>query len=112
MREQGLNAQRRRTYIPTTRPNHGLLVCKNILDRQFCAGKPGEKRASDVTYLRTSGTWVYLTIIPDLFDRKVIGWAFHGGMESEHTVIPALEMAAGNRAASPGLLFHSGRGVQ
>jgi hypothetical protein len=33
-------------------------------------------------------------------------------MESKHTVIPTLEMAVGNRAASPGLLFHSDRGVK
>jgi transposase InsO family protein len=55
---------------------------------------------------------VYLTMILDLYDRKVLGWALSGDMESEHTVIPALEMAVGNRAASPGLLFHSDRGVQ
>jgi transposase InsO family protein len=35
-----------------------------------------------------------------------------GGLEREHTVIPALERAVGNRAASPGLLLHSGRDVQ
>jgi transposase InsO family protein len=47
-----------------------------------------------------------------LFDRKVIGWALSGDMESGHTVVPVLEMAVGNRAASPGLVFHSDRGVQ
>jgi transposase InsO family protein len=46
MREQGLNTRRGRTYIPTTRLNHGLPVCENILNRQFGAGKPGEKRVS------------------------------------------------------------------
>jgi transposase InsO family protein len=112
MREQGLHAKRRRKYIPTTNSNHGLAVCKNILDRQFDAGKPGEKWVSDLTYLRTGGSWVYLTVVLDLYDRKVIGWALSGDMESEHTVIPALEMAVGNRTPSPGLLFHSDRGVQ
>jgi transposase InsO family protein len=80
MREHSLNAHRRRKYIPTTRSNYGLGVCENILDRQFCAGKPGEKWVSSyqgyaITYLRASGTWVYLTMIFDLFDRKVISWA-------------------------------------
>jgi transposase InsO family protein len=84
----------------------------NILDRQFGAGKPGEKRVSDITCLRASDAWVYLTIILGLFDRKVIGRALSGGMDSGRTVIPALEMADGNRAASPGLLFHSGRGAR
>jgi transposase InsO family protein len=117
MREHGLNARRRRKYIPTTRSNHGLEVCENILNRQFYAGKPGEKWVSSyqryaITYLRTSGGWVYLTVVLDLYDRKVLGWALSDGMESEHTVIPALTMAVGNRAASPGLIFHSDRGVQ
>jgi transposase InsO family protein len=69
-----------------------------MLNRQFCAGKPGEKWVSDITYLRRSGTWVYLTVVLDLCDRKVIGWALSGDLESEHTVIPALEMAVRNRA--------------
>jgi transposase InsO family protein len=43
MREQGLNATRRRKYLPPTNSNHGLVVCKNILDRQFDAGRPGEQ---------------------------------------------------------------------
>jgi transposase InsO family protein len=90
----------------------GLPVCANILDRQFGAEKPGEKRVSDIMCPRASDAWVYLTIIRDLFDRKVIGWALSNGMESGHTVIPALEMAVGNRAASPGLLFHSGCGAR
>ncbi|MDR2796957.1 MAG: IS3 family transposase [Treponema sp.] len=41
MREHGLNARRRRNYIPPTNSNHGLPVCEPIRDRQFDAGKPG-----------------------------------------------------------------------
>jgi hypothetical protein len=29
----------------------------------------------------------------DLYDRKVIGWAFSADMETVHTTIPAVEMA-------------------
>jgi transposase InsO family protein len=112
MRENGLNARRRRKFIPTTNSNHGLEVCENILDRQFHAGKGGEKWVSDITYLRTVGGWVYLTVVLDLFDRKVIGWAFSADMETVHTTVPALEIAFKNRRAQTGLVFHSDRGVQ
>jgi transposase InsO family protein len=87
-------------------------VCENLLDRQFGAEKGGQKWVSDITYLRTTGGWVYLTTVLDLFDRKVIGWALSADMETVHTTIPALEMAFKNRAAQDGLLFHSDRGVQ
>jgi transposase InsO family protein len=112
MRENGLNARRRRKFIPTTNSNHGLPVCENILNRQFHADKGGEKWVSDITYLRTNDGWVYLTVVLDLFDRKVIGWALSADMEAVHTTVAALEMAVNNRTAQDGLVFHSDRGVQ
>jgi transposase InsO family protein len=112
MRENGLNARRRRKFIPTTTSNHGLPVCENILSREFQADRAGEKWVSDITYLRTLAGWVYLTVVLDLYDRKVIGWAFSTDMEAVHTTIPALETAVANRKAREGMLFHSDRGVQ
>jgi transposase InsO family protein len=112
MRENGLNARCRRRYIPTTNSKHTLPVCENTLNCAFYAGEGGRKWVSDITYLRTSGGWVYLTMVLDLFDRKVIGWAFSDGMETAHTTAAALEMAVNNRAPQKGLIFHSDRGVQ
>jgi putative transposase len=112
MRENGLNARRRRKYIPTTDSKHSLPVCGNILNRNFSAGKPGQKWVSDITYLRTLKGWEYLTVVLDLFDRKVIGWALSDNMETCNTTIPAFEMAVKNRQPESGLIFHSDRGVQ
>jgi transposase InsO family protein len=111
MRENGLNA-RRRTFIRTTDSNHSLAVCENILNREFHAAKGGRKWVSDITYLRTVNGWVYLTVVLDLYDRKVIGWAVSSGMEATDTTVAALEMAVKNRTPVDGLIFHSDRGVQ
>jgi putative transposase len=112
MRENGLNAKRRRKFIPTTDSKHAFDVCENILNRFFHCEKSGMKWVSDITYLRTQGGWIYLTVILDLFDRKVIGWALSSGMEASHTSIAALQMAAKNRIPEAGFIFHSDRGVQ
>jgi hypothetical protein len=40
------------------------------------------------------------------------GTALGADLESEHTAIPALEMAVAHRKAQEGLLFHSDRGTQ
>jgi transposase InsO family protein len=112
MREQGLNARRKRRFIPATNSNRGLEVCENLLNREFHAAAAGTKRVSDITYLRTRDGWVYLTVVLDLFDRKVIVWALSADMETAHTAVPAVDMAFRNRRAQAGLLFHSGRGVQ
>jgi transposase InsO family protein len=108
----GLNARRRRKFIPTTNSNHGLKICENLLNRDFKAVEPGEKWVSDITYLRTTGGWLYLTVVLDLYDRKIIGWAFSGTMEAEVTTVKAFEMAFENRKPRSDLLFHSDRGVQ
>jgi len=112
MRENGLNARRRRKFIPTTDSKHTLEVCENILNREFHAEKGGQKWVSDITYLRTQNGWVYLTVVLDLYDRKVIGWALSEGMETSETTIAALDMAVKHRAPQEGLIFHSDRGVQ
>jgi transposase InsO family protein len=112
MRENGLYAKRRRQFIVTTDSRHGLPVCDNLLNREFHAEEAGTKWVSDSTYLRTISGWVFLTVVPELFDRKIIGWALSADMETVHTTIPALEMVFANRKAQEGLLFHSDRGVQ
>jgi transposase InsO family protein len=111
-RENGLNAARRRKFIPTADSHHGLEVCENILNREFPAEGAGQKGVSDTAYLRTTGSWVYLTAVLDLYDRKIIGRAFSTDREALHTALPAVNRAFANRKAVEGLRFHSDRGVQ
>ena len=111
MRERGMRARPPRKRVHTTDSRHLRACADNILDRNFQAAAPGEKWVSDITYLRTSGGWLYLTVILDLWDRKVIGWSMGADLASER-VCRALEMAAGNRPAKEGLIFHSDRGIQ
>jgi len=112
MRENGLNARKSRKHIPTTDSNHTLTVFENILSREFYAESGGIKWVSDITYLRTEIGWLYLTVVLDLYDRKIIGWALSLGMEACETSIAALEMAVKNRNPQGCLIFHSDRGVQ
>jgi len=111
MRKQKLWARRHRKYVKTTDSSHGLLVAGNILNRDFHAANPGEKWVSDITYLRTIFGWLYLTVVIDLWDRKVIGWTIGKELTAAY-VCRALGMAVGNRPPLKGLIFHSDRGVQ
>jgi transposase InsO family protein len=112
MRENKLNARLRKKYIRTTNSKHAFPVSENILNREFHAEQGGQKWVSDITYLRTESGWVYLTVVLDLYDRKVIGWALSASMEASETTVAALEMAVKNRTPENGLIFHSDRGVQ
>jgi transposase InsO family protein len=111
MREQHLFARKRRKHINTTDSCHHFAFAGNILNQNFHADFPGEKWVSDITYLRTDSGWLYLTVILDLWDRKVIGWSMAKEPTANH-VCSALEMAVVNRNPKEGLIFHSDRGVQ
>ncbi len=63
-------------------------------------------------YNSTKEGWLYLTVIPELYDRKEIGWAMSDNMTAHDTVIVAWRMAKNNRPIIDELLFHSDRGIQ
>lgn len=99
--------------VMTTDSNHAHIPSDNLLDRDFTASEPGKKWVSDLTYVRTLQGWLYLTIIMDLYDRRIIGWAMSETMEASCTVNAAFKMAIGNRPVNPfELIFHSDRGIQ
>ncbi|AWK05887.1 hypothetical protein HYN56_17290 [Flavobacterium crocinum] len=45
------------------------------MEQIFKAGRNNEVWVSDMTYVETEEGWLYLTVVLDLFDRKVIGWS-------------------------------------
>ena len=112
MRAAGIAARRRRKFIATTDSKHNYPVAPNVLDRDFSASRPGEVWVSDITYVRTKRGWLYLTVIIDLFDRKVIGWSMSKGLTTSETILAAWFMAITNRPITDELIFHSDRGVQ
>ncbi len=102
----------KRKFRVTTDSEHKYPVVENKLNRQFKVGKIATAWVSDITYIKTTQGWLYLTIILDLADRKVVGWSLSSTMKTIDTVIPAWKMAQKNRAIISELIFHSDRGIQ
>ncbi len=112
MKQHGLRAVHAKKFVVTTDSKHKYPVVENKLNRDFSAQGPGQKWVSDITYIRTAKGWLYLTVIVDLFDRKVVGWAQSSNMTAQNTSMAAWKMAVKNRPLEGNLLFHSDRGVQ
>lgn len=113
MRSEGLKSIICKKFKGTTTDSsHHLPVTDNLLKRNFRANVPGQKWVSDITYIPTNQGWVYLTIILDLYDRKVIGWSLSTSLTTRDTVKAALRMAIINRPISQPLIFHSDQGIQ
>jgi len=56
--------------------------------------------------------WLYLTVIIDLYDRKVVGWSFSRSLKAADKTIAAWKMTVRNRFITRRLIFHSDRGIQ
>jgi len=110
MREDNLLCLRRKKFVVTTDSNHDLPIFPNLSGGMVLTGLD-QLWVADITYIRLAVEFVYLAVILDAFSRRVIGWALDRTLEAE-LAIGALQMAFDRRAAAPGLVHHSDRGVQ
>ena len=111
MRKSDIRAEPPRRFRVTTDSGHALPVAKNLLEQDFTAETVNERWAADITYVWTRQGWLYLSVVLDLFSRRIVGWAMQPNLEKK-LVLDALEMALVQRLPSAGLLHHSDRGSQ
>src|SRR4051812_2062074 len=109
MRENGLQARRKRRFCHTTDSKHPDPIAPNVLARRFDPAKPNQVWATDVTYVWTEEGWLYLAVILDLFARRVVGWAASATNDTQ-LALTALAAALRLRRPPAGLVHHSDRG--
>ena len=61
--------------------------------------------------MRTQEGWLYVTVLLDLYSRRVVGWAMSESLAANLT-LQALDMAVQGREVATGLIHHSDRGSQ
>ena len=91
MREAGLQTKYKKKFVTTTKSKHSKNIAENKLNREFHADKPNQKWVTDITFLPTNESWLFLAVVLDLFSRKIIGWAFATTLEA-NLVLDALEI--------------------
>jgi putative transposase len=112
MSKLGICVRPRRRFKTTTDSNHPFPIAENGLNRNFTPQQPDQTWVADITYIPTQQGWLYLSVVIDLFSRRVVGWSMAEHMRVD-LVLNALEAALGHRVpADSGLLFHSDRGSQ
>jgi putative transposase len=69
---------------------------------------------SDITYFQIRDEVYYITLIMDLFSRRIIGWNASDSLRTEETTLKALSMAVKKRyiTRNSNLIFHSDGGGQ
>jgi len=111
MREAGIRSRRRKKFKATTNSRHNLPVAANLLDQDFTAETPDSVWVGDITYVPTQEGWLYLAVLIDLYNRKVVGWSSSSRM-TRQLAIDALQMALNRQSPTKGLVHHTDRGSQ
>jgi len=111
MREAGIRSRIKKKFKATTNSRHNLPVAPNLLNQEFTVDAPDRTWVGDITYIHTQQGWLYLAVLLDLFNRKIVGWATSARLNRQ-LAIDALEMALDQRAPAPGLMHHSDQGSQ
>lgn len=99
-----------REHPQTTSSGHCLPVFANLVKDRVVSG-PNEVWVSDLTYLRTEESFLYLALVTDKFSRKIVGYHC-GDTLAAAGCVRALEMALKDLPAGVQPIHHSDQGSQ
>jgi putative transposase len=110
MKVNDLLCHPQKRWVRTTQSDHGYPLYPNLLkDRPITA--INQAWVADITYIRITSCFVYLSVLLDLFSRKAIGYAVSQSLHTSLT-LEALGMALSQRDPPQGCIHHSDQGVQ
>lgn len=108
--EHGLLVRRKKRGPKTTNSNHFYRKYPNLI-RDIELVNSGKLWVSDITYIRTTMGFVYLSLVTDAYSKKIVGWCLWPDLTSEGA-LNALKMAISAEGSKRGLIHHSDRGIQ
>lgn len=111
MRLNGIAAKTKRKFRITTVSGHNQPAAPDLVNRCFEVDRPDRLWSSDITYIWTKEGWLYLSVILDVYGRRVVGWSVNQRLTKE-LVIEAFRRAVRQRTPVPGMIFHSDQGSQ
>jgi len=110
LREKGLLVPPLPKSPRTTRFEPCLPVFHNLVAGLELTG-PNQAWAADITYIRTDEGFLYLSLITDMWSRKIVGLHVGDSLETEGA-LAALAMALASLRSGTKPVHHSDRGCQ
>ena len=103
-----LSVVRRRRYGNYSQTLHRY---DNLLDRDFNADRPNQKWVTDISYIKTSQGFLYLSIIRDLYDRSIVAYKT-STVQNINLVLNTIKAATKKEKITAELQLHSDQGFQ
>ena len=109
MKELGVFGASRRRWVTTTTRDHSR-PAPDLVKRSFVAQRPNQLWVADITYIPTWEGFLFLSVVLDVYSRKIVGWAMATHLKTE-LVLSALTMALNQRKPED-VIHHSDQGCQ
>ena len=103
-----LSVVRRRRYCHYSQALHRY---ENLLNRDFHADRPNQKWVTDISYIRTSQGFLYLSVISDLYDRSIVAYKT-STVQNINLVLNTIRAAKRKEKVTGELQLHSDQGFQ
>jgi transposase InsO family protein len=111
LRYEGMLVKKERNYMRTTNSYHRFYKYPNLI-QDIDINRAEQVWASDITYIRTSEGFMYLSLITDVYSKQVVGHQLSDNLKTINC-INALKYAIKNRKyPDRALIHHSDRGFQ
>ena len=110
LRENRLMVERDRQYVKTTNSRHHFYIYDNLI-KGLNINRRNQVLVSDITYIRTNEGFCYLSLITDLYSRKILGFDLNISLGIEGA-LKALKNTLKRIKDTEGVIHHSDRGVQ
>jgi len=111
MQAQGLQGR----VVKVTRRQPGLKRFKergdNLRFNQPEANRINQVWVSDITYVKVRDTYRFLTVIMDIYSRRILNWSLTKDRTTKETST-VLKRAVQERQPAAGLIFHTDRGIE
>lgn len=110
LKKYHLLVKRKKRYAVTTDSNHPYKKWADML-KGLSIQAPEQVWVSDITYLRTTHNFIYLSLITDAYSRKIVGHHLSQNLKAQGCLI-SLNKALSTRTTNQPLIHHSDRGIQ
>lgn len=113
LKNHNLLIKRKKRYTVTTNSNHPYYKWPDLTGNLTLTGIE-QLWVSDITYLRTESSFVYLSLITDAYSRKIMGYHVSQQLKTQGCIITLKKALAGLSVKTQNrkLIHHSDRGIQ
>jgi putative transposase len=111
LRYEVMLVKKKRNYIRTTNSYHRFYKYPNLI-KDLEINLAEQVWASDITYIRTSEGYMYLSLITDVYSKQVVGHQLPDNHKTINCIIALKEAIKNRKYPDRALIHHSDRGFQ